>query len=250
MAQRFFVTSIQDKSPHVRAIRFCPESDENPDSVNGCRGLSFAPGQYIHLRVNGMDERPFSLTANSTKDELEIYVSRHNEGMRYYLTHEISLGKRVEIDGPFGELSLPETGQPVLAIAGGTGLVPIYAIVENVLKSQPDLPLHFCVGAREEQDIVDLNELLAFKNDYPGTSLSIVLSEQKDHPDYACGFIHEHIEKQIDQVSNHAVLMAGPPPMISAVLPILIEKGLREENLHTDRANLSPEDIELLLKAR
>lgn len=93
--------------------------------------------------------------------ELEFHVRRVPEGRTSKAIHDrLRVGDRVHVTGPRGSAHLRagHTG-PVLAVAGGSGLVPILSIFESAVAQGMRQPIRIYVGGRDELDLYGLERL-------------------------------------------------------------------------------------------
>lgn len=241
MTAQYFAQSIEDKSPAVRLIRLAPVDQDT--------AIDFLPGQYAKLAAGEFDPKPFSIGGLPGTKSLDFYITRGGDGLRNYFTTDFMIGDRVSVDGPFGTMTVNDDIQgPILAVSGGTGLVPILPILEQGLKNgwSGDVVLYH--GVRTEAELYDMERLQALTGMYPNFSFHIRLSDQTDSQTYPSGLLNAALDGDIDDLGKTSVYMAGPPPMISAVLPVLVSKNLTAVNLYTDKENLSPQDLDVLNK--
>ena len=248
----YTVHSYEDLSPRVRLIRMTAEDEKVP----------FECGQYVKIIINGYDPRPFSIASTPENPDLEFYISRPAEGeakgsLREFLTAELCAGQKLEIDGPFGQMMTPpqtkdEQPSTIYGLAGGTGIAPIAALITKILEQGHDGQIVLYYGVRDEEDLFVLNDFQNLAHKFENFRYEIILSDAADHSRYRRGFAHEALIQDLGEdadLSAAAVYLSGPPVMVSASLPPLLEKKLRAENLHTDRENLGESDLAILAKA-
>lgn len=245
MSHSYYLSSLQDVTHRVRRLTF--KARQSDDVLN------FDAGQYAYLTFADFDKRPFSIANIPDHDPeiLEFFITRADAGPARYATHDISVGEVVKVEGPFGDMRMCEQhDRPVVAISGGTGFVPIYALILQMLKHNCERQIHLFQGERTHDDIFYHDLISDLKNTYSNFRCDIALSEQNQHDSgYLQGDLDHVINEYVSDLSTTSVFLAGPPPMISAVIPYLISKQMPGSNLHTDKANLSEPDLERLQKA-
>lgn len=243
MSKCYNVHSIEDITPRVRLIRLSPNGEDTLP-------IDYTAGQYARLRFSTFDPRPFSIASLPGEELLEFYVTRGGNGVRDYMTNHLTIGERVSVDGPHGEMpELLGNDRPVLAISGGTGLVPLKVMIEQALTKGASQSITLYHGARNESELFHNDFLDALARDYPNFSYHIALSDVTRHNQYHTGLIHDVIDRNYDDLSDDDIFIGGPPAMISAILPVLIQKKATKDRIHTDRENLTPADLEVLDKA-
>lgn len=111
---------------------------------------SFAPGQYIGLRlvVNGQEiRRSYSLSAAPNGRDYRISVKREAGGVASnYLHDAVYEGDLLELSPPAGDFVLADGDKPVVLISGGVGITPTLAMLDAAL--QGTRPVHFIHFAR------------------------------------------------------------------------------------------------------
>jgi p-cymene monooxygenase electron transfer component len=132
----------------------------------------------------------------------------------------------------------------MILIAGGSGLSPIYSILEDIIFNQ-DLEINkkqilrdvvLLFGVRTQKDLYKIEELENFKNYWKGKFEIIpVLSEEKDS-DWKgkTGFVHEILD-QLPNISNSQLYMCGPPIMIDKCIEVAQKHGLSSNEIYFDK---------------
>jgi ferredoxin-NAD(P)+ reductase (naphthalene dioxygenase ferredoxin-specific) len=115
--------------------------------------MDHRPGQYVSLKFRGFPSRPFSpsprLDGTLEPRELAFQVRHRPDGaVTRHLGQRIGVGHRVRVRGPFGSAFLREGTGRLVAVAGGTGWAPIWAIAHATRLGQPWRPLVVIAGAR------------------------------------------------------------------------------------------------------
>jgi phenol/toluene 2-monooxygenase (NADH) P5/A5 len=117
--------SLDDAAPNVRRLRL--ELSEP---------MAFNAGQYVQLQAPGGQTRPYSVaSAPGDPGRIELHVKRSPGGAATdgWIFQDLAIGDRVPVSGPYGQFSFrPAREQPVLLLAGGTGLAPMKSIIQYV----------------------------------------------------------------------------------------------------------------------
>jgi ferredoxin-NADP reductase len=195
-------------------------------------------GQHVDIRLTAEDgyqaERSYSIASPPEADALELTIERIDDGeVSPWLTEEAGEGDQFELRGPVGgyfvwKASL--TG-PVLLVAGGSGLVPLMAMLRHhrIAGSEADMRLllsarmHEDVLYREEleRDFRDVARLTLTREKWEGWSRRIdadMLREVGPGPEE-----HPH------------VYVCGPTPFVEEAARLLVELGHLPAAVHTER---------------
>ena len=124
-------------------------------------------GQHVDVRLTASDGysavRSYSIaSAPDSENQLEITVERLPNGeVSPYLTQELSVGDRLELRGPIGGWFVwhPEQMEPVQLIAGGSGIVPLMAMIRSRASSGSPVPFRLLYSVREPESAFYREEL-------------------------------------------------------------------------------------------
>ena len=124
-------------------------------------------GQHVDIRLTAQDgyqaERSYSI-ASPPEDEQQIMltIERLDDGeVSPYLTDELRVGDKLELRGPIGGYFVWEErlGGPLLLIAGGSGIVPLMAMIRHRMAVGSPIPTRLLVSFRTYEDIIYRDEL-------------------------------------------------------------------------------------------
>jgi ferredoxin-NADP reductase len=123
-------------------------------------------GQHVDLRLTAEDgyraQRSYSLASAPDGDRIELTVQRVADGeVSPYLTDVLDVGDQVEIRGPVGGWFVwhPEDTAPVLLVAGGSGIVPLMAMLRTRLGVGSTVPFRLVYSIRTPDDVYYRTEL-------------------------------------------------------------------------------------------
>ncbi|WP_374195984.1 ferredoxin reductase [Streptomyces sp. TS71-3] len=123
-------------------------------------------GQHVDVRLTAEDgystERSYSVASAPDGDRLELTVQRVPDGeVSSYLVDVIEAGDMVEVRGPVGGWFVwrPEQTEPVLLVAGGSGLVPLMAMVRTRRSAGNPAPFRLLYSVRAPEDRLYAPEL-------------------------------------------------------------------------------------------
>ena len=156
--------------------------------------------------------------------------------MSEYLTDEAKVGDRLNLTGPMGSFFLREPLDPILLLAGGTGLAPIISILEKLSEDELlDVPVRLIYGATFDHDIVELEKLDAFKDRLPDFDYFTVVSDP-DSTNERKGYVTDHMDPEGHLHNGEAdVYLCGPPPMVEAVRTFLNNQPNPPESFYYEK---------------
>jgi ferredoxin-NADP reductase len=124
-------------------------------------------GQHVDVRLTAADgyqaERSYSIASAPGTEGIELAIERLEEGEVSRFFHEVARpGDTVELRGPIGGHFVwrAQDGGPILLVAGGSGIVPLMAIVRSWSAAEPKAPVLLVYSARTWEELVFRDELL------------------------------------------------------------------------------------------
>jgi CDP-4-dehydro-6-deoxyglucose reductase len=208
--------------------------------------LRYRAGMHVELRTPGV-ERPRTYSIANPPDReglppdglLEFFVTRHEHGAASGWLHGPDrLGARLALHGPYGSFFLHKgQDEPLLCLAGGSGLAPILAILRHALATGFTRPVRLILSVRDQSEIFALDGLHALTRRHSNFSYLVTLTRAAA-PDPATGWRQRRIASWLGEehfdLSGHSVLAAGPPGFVDAAVAKARELGARPERILTD----------------
>lgn len=199
--------------------------------------LNYLPGQYMNISAPNRDEhRSYSFSSGPSEDIVTFLVKLTRGGlMSEYLTDEAKVGDRLNLTGPMGSFFLREPLDPILLLAGGTGLAPVMSILEKLTEDELlDVPVRLIYGATFDYDLVELEKLDAFRDRLPDFDYFTVVSDpDSDHE--RKGFVTDHMTEEHLHNGEADVYLCGPPPMVEAVRKFLNNQENPPQNFYYEK---------------
>lgn len=168
------------------------------------------PGQFVMVWLPGVGEKPYCVADN---DPFTITVAI--AGDFSHVLHDLPLGDRVWVRGPYGQ-GFTLQGKRHLLVGGGYGAAPLLFLAKQAI-SRGDAVLA-CLGARSAEDVLLLD---AFKE---ASCETMVATE-----DGSCGMKGLVTQAALDSLKDFrpdSIYACGPLPMLSALALICKEKGM------------------------
>ena len=205
--------------------------------------ISLRAGQYVQILAHGPDGpiyRAYSIASPpSMKNHVKLVVRLVPGGIASTYIHGMKVGDEVIFTGPFGEFRLNEDPQvPVVCVGGGAGMAPMTHIIKTIFERWPDRKCELYFGCRSSRDVFYLEEFKSFEGKHPHFKVHYALSdplETDEKWDGDNGFIHLSLDKRFKEQGKRQAFLCGPPPMIDAVIEVLKNKGLQDQDIFYDK---------------
>jgi len=200
--------------------------------------LTYVPGQSVSLE-SSMAPRHWRLysMANAPRDDgtLDFHVHMVDGGtVSPVLTYQIRVGSRLKLGPVVGDLRLAamSSTRDILMVAGGTGLAPLKAIVEQIAGFRNPPQVHLFFGARHADGLYDLPHLEKMAAQWPWFTVTPAVSEDPGYPGER-GLISDVVTRQ-GSWNRHEAFICGPPAMVAASVSQLTAAGMPEDRIHTE----------------
>ncbi|ORX72223.1 ferredoxin reductase-like protein [Linderina pennispora] len=195
--------------------------------------LGLPIGRHIQvMTVVGGKEVARSYTPTSTDNDkgfFELVVKTYPEGVISSHLAGLKIGDSISVRGPRGAFRYtPNMVRHIGMIAGGTGITPMYQIVQHILDNPEDKTRVSVIFANVNEDDILLKEQLdKWASEHEGFEISYVLNNPPEGWTGGVGFVtKDMIQKSLPAPAEDIkVLLCGPPPMVKAMDANLTELG-------------------------
>jgi CDP-4-dehydro-6-deoxyglucose reductase/ferredoxin-NAD(P)+ reductase (naphthalene dioxygenase ferredoxin-specific) len=219
------VTNIERVTSNIIRIYAWPEDR-----------LKFAAGQYAKVRFADIAPRCYSMANRPDEEALEFHIRLHPDGRAsQHIRTQLKVGDTIRIEAPFGHAHLyPEHKEPIIALAGGSGLAPIKSIVRTALHAGMDRDIHLFFGVRDEPDFYDESELAALAARHSNLHLSLLVSAPAGRTTRRKGDLADVLRTDFSDCSNARLYVAGPPRMVVSVVTAAHQRGFASDRIYAD----------------
>ncbi len=202
------------------------------------------PGQHVDVRLTAEDgyqaQRSYSIATPADGGRLAITVERIADGeVSPYLTEEVRPGDRLEVRGPIGGYFVwePARGGPLLLVGGGSGVVPLMAMLRARVRAGGGVPVRLLLSSRSPEDVIYRRELDALGGE-PGVSVVHTLTRAR--PPGWRGLARRIDRAMLEQVGfppaeRPLAYVCGPTGLVEAVADALVDIGHAPERIMTER---------------
>ena len=200
-------------------------------------------GQHVDIRLTAEDGytagRPYSIASAPGADRLDLTVVRFEDGeVSPYLTTVLDLGDQLELRGPIGGYFVwdGDDARPVLLLGGGSGVVPLMAMLRHHAALKSDAAMHLLYSVRTTRDVLYASELEALAG--PHRAVTITLT--RDAPSGWGGRVGRIDGELISEVgwppsARPRCYVCGPTPFVEAVATVLTGMGNDANDVRTER---------------
>jgi ferredoxin-NADP reductase len=200
-------------------------------------------GQHVDVRLTADDgyqaERSYSIASSPLDPRLALTVERIADGeVSSYLVDGLRPGDPLELRGPIGGYFTwqPADGGPLLLLAGGSGLVPLMAMLRHRADAQSTVEARLLVSSRTSSDVLYRDELAQIAS--AGVDVHVTLTREQP-PDWAgwSGRVDLAMLRDLgtDPAQRPRAFVCGPTGFVEHAAALLLELGLEPHAVKTER---------------
>jgi ferredoxin-NADP reductase len=208
-------------------------------------------GQHVDVRLTAEDgyqaQRSYSIASAPQDARVALTVDRLDDGeVSPYLTGVLARGDRLELRGPIGGYFVWDValGGPLLLVAGGSGIVPLMAMLRHraaaleTADARRGVPARLLYSSRGWADVIYRDQLARLAED--DESLDVALTFTRELPSGWSGFRRRIDRMMLAEVAwppgeRPHVFICGPTPLVEAAAAALIELGHDPALVKTER---------------
>ena len=211
---------------------------------------SYKPGQFITLlfyNTGTEKRRSFSLTSDPSTNYLSITVKRvaNGEYSRYMLDH-VLLGDEFYTTGIAGFFILPETKpqqtKQLFFLAAGSGITPVYSLIETALQKWKDASIILIYSNRNENDVIFFNALKSLQQEYESIfKIEWLFSSNNNiHKARLSNYLLNILLKKYNADVNDLFFMCGPFDYMLMIQITLLSYGVPIKNIFKEQFSTLP----------
>lgn len=209
-------------------------------TVRTSKPFPYHAGQYVTIQSARWHRvwRPFSV-ANAPRPDgtLSFHVRTVPGGwVSTALVQHTRVGDLINLGPPQGTMTLAAgSGNGLFCVAGGTGLAPIKALIEQAIRDSTPArrrKIRLFLGARRQSEFYDLPDLWALETGYPWLRIIPAVSDEREYSGIR-GLLPDVIVRHRPQ-SGDDVYISGPSEMVEKSIQALSPAGKRKWRIHVD----------------
>jgi ferredoxin-NADP reductase len=202
-------------------------------------------GQHVDVRLTAGDgyqaQRSYSIASAPEDMGLTITVERLEDGeVSPYLVGEVRVGDKIELRGPIGGYFVwrADEQRPLLLVAGGSGVVPLMAMLRHRFATGSHVPTRLLYSSRSVDDIIYRDELERLASSGDGFTVAHALT--RTQPSGWKGYARRIDREMLRDVAwpkeqTPIAYICGPTSFVEAAANLLVESGYDASWIKTER---------------
>jgi ferredoxin-NADP reductase len=218
------ITAIKRETPTVKSFRIAVPM-----------WIPQVPGQHYEVRLTAPDgyraQRSYSIGSSPLdEDEIELTIDRLDDGeVSPYFHDVLVVGDQVEVRGPFTSYFVWQGESPVALVGGGSGVVPLMAMLRHRRRTAPELPMRLVYSVRSADDVIYADEL----------GEDAVLTYTRQPPEGWNGHRGRIDAKLIDEacatLADGVAFVCGSNGFVETGTQLLMSAGFAPDRIRTER---------------
>jgi ferredoxin-NADP reductase len=194
-----------------------------------------SPGQFTQVIFEdqeGTFERYYSIASAPRGDgSFELCLILDDQRTRQ-IVETWSPGSTLRCKAPAGRFPIPSKDKAIVGIAGGSGITPLKAIIEDRLQHKGVAHTALLYGCQNDTEIPFYEDLQDLARQHPAFQLQIY-ADQITLGRALAGRPLDHLDRFIAPKADY--LLCGPPAFMQAARGLLLERGVAPDAIHQDR---------------
>jgi len=216
------VTAVKVETPRVKSFR-----------LSLPMWMPHLPGQHYDVRLTAPDgyraQRSYSVASSPLDEgEIELTIDRLDDGEVSPYFHDVVVeGDQVEVRGPFASYFVWRGEEPALLVGGGSGVVPLMAMLRHRRRTMPEVPMRLVYSVRTPAEVIYADEL----------GDDTVLTFTREAPDGWAGHTG-HIDSALVAEAGldaGTAFVCGSNGFVETASQLLLEAGYPADRVRTER---------------
>lgn len=227
--------NIKNETPRVKSFTFTLPN-----------WIPHRPGQHYDVRLTAPDgyqaQRSYSIASEPERiGEIDLTVEKIADGeVSPYMHDVLRVGDQVEMRGPIGGYFVWEArlGGPLLLIGGGSGIVPLMAMIRHRGAVGARVPTRLLFSSRTPEDAIYFDELESLRAKMDGFETFYTFTRVQ--PLGWRGYARRIDQKMLSEVAkplgqSPQVFICGPTPLVESAANISVQIGIPARQVKTER---------------
>ncbi len=208
--------------------------------------FTFKSGQFINLKSADNTVRSYSISNPPNKQlhiELQIRLLA-NGRFGSWVHNEVEIGDNIPASSALGSCfyNTERQEQGLLLVGTGSGLAPLYGILQDALQQEHKGAIHLFHGSRQAKDLYLKEQIQQLVSEHENFSYTACISgeyrnEHEEH--YSQGRVHEVALSNYSYLNNWRVYLCGHPEMVKQMQTQVFLKGVDMNDIYVDAFHLS-----------
>lgn len=201
--------------------------------------IEFEAGQYVSIQVDSQGtRRSYSISSRPDVNHgFELLVDLDPQGLGVKFLDDLEYGQEISLMGPMGEFTVEDRDdeKSLVFVATGSGIAPFMSMVTDLLQVKQDpRPMILYWGLRYADQMFWQDEFVQLAENFPQFKFHPVLSKPAEGWVLCSGHVTDCLSVH-DMLPDAGYYLCGNKRMIEDTTKILVELGIKPENIHHEK---------------
>lgn len=203
-------------------------------------------GQYVDIYYDEHTVRPYSIASRCDNAQIiELHIKRHAKGrVSQWLCDEVAVNQSLSFSSPKGDCCYTDNAprSPLLMVATGTGLAPLYGLLQEALFQQHSGSIHFYYAAGDVNGLYYEEELTQLALQHPNLHLHAVVKRTPriKSETHWVGDVVDVVKQRHPEMRGYHVFLCGAPIMVNTLRRACYFQGASIGDIHADAFEVAP----------
>lgn len=199
--------------------------------------FSWIAGQYIYVRHQQGAARPYSIASRCDSPcIIELHVKRHDKGLvSRWLCDDVAIGDVLDLSLPNGDCIYTKAyyDSPLILVGTGTGLAPLYGILQDALYYEHEPDIYFYVAGSDPASLYYQGQLKSLSERHPNLHYSAVV-KRNSSPGQLQGDVVAIVKERHSDMRGYKIFLCGSPIMVNALQRSCFFQSAKKSDIHID----------------
>jgi NAD(P)H-flavin reductase/ferredoxin len=199
--------------------------------------FTWLAGQFIQVWKDTTQARAYSIASRCDQQKMiELHIKRHDHGLlSRWLHDDVCIGDAIHLSPATGDCFYTDDhhNKPIIMAATGTGLAPLYGILQEAIAQQHTAPIYLYAASGDPSGLYYMNELIALANTHASIHYTPVVKRHTEN-----GILEQDLSQTIKErhsdLNGHKIFLCGAPAMVKDLQRQCFFQGASSRDISVD----------------
>lgn len=219
------VTSIEKLNTFLYRIFLAPAS-----------AAHFKAGQYVSVIMGEKDKRHFSIANTPSNELIELHIGATPENQyAMQVIEKMQSGEEIEVEIANGDAYLREDSiRPIILMAGGTGFSYVKSLLEQIVESEIESPVHLYWGVKEHSHFYFEDQANHWATEHKNIHFHPVIELPEENWKGKTGYVHQAVLDEFKDLSEFDIYVVGRFEMAKVAREDFIKQNALIDHIYGD----------------
>ncbi len=204
------------------------------------KAVEFEAGQYVEIEIPQTTIRRAYSLANTTnwQGKLVFLIRLQPQGQfSTFLSENAAIGQTLTVYAPNGTFEFhSQRFNPVIFVAGGTGLAPFLSMLSKMAGWGENRPIHLFLGVNDETELFCLDELAKLQSQLSDLNVTQCVWHPSESWQGFRGTPADALQKYLQENSeDFDIYLCGPPQLVNTCIEIAKTHGILDAQIFSEK---------------